>query len=176
MNFLRDPEKKATYQTMICVNGDTVPWNDARTFQGHPYYKKYADDINPKDWWGSRTQQVIRYAEVLLTYAEAKAMSDGPDASAYNALNTIRNRAGLKNLTQGLSARAFRDSVVAERGWEFAGGENASRWFDLIRLEILEAATMKRDPAETPLYHPPTHDDYWRRIPTSESSIEPRIY
>jgi starch-binding outer membrane protein, SusD/RagB family len=174
--FPKGPRKNATFQTRICVNGDTVPWNDGRTFTGHPYYKKYAEDVNPTDWWGSRTQQVIRYAEVLLTYAEAKAMSGGPDATAYQALNTIRNRAGLPDITAGLSAEAFRDSVVAERGWEFAGGENASRWFDLIRLELLEEVTLKRDPAEMPLYHAPTHDDYWREIPGSESSVKTRIY
>jgi len=97
-------------------------------------------------------------------------MSGGPDASAYEALNTIRNRAGLPDLASGLSAKAFRDSVVAERGWEFAGGESASRWFDLIRLELLEEATLKRDPAEMPLHHAPTHEDYWMKIPASEAS------
>jgi hypothetical protein len=168
--------KNATFQTMICVDGDTVPWNDPRTYLRHPYYKKYADDVNPSDWWGSRTQQIIRFAEVLLTYAEARAMSGGPDDSAYRALNMIRNRAGLPDLTQGISSEAFRDSVVAERGWEFAGGEYASRWFDLIRLELLEEVTKYRDPSEIQLHHFPTHDDYWRTIPSDESGVIPRLY
>ena len=73
------------------------------------------------NWAGSRTIYMMRYAEVLLTYAEAKAMSASPDATAYNAINAVRHRAGLTDLQPGLSQTAFRDSVVAERGWEFAG-------------------------------------------------------
>jgi hypothetical protein len=174
-NFPEGPRKDATYQTIINVNGTPVPWDDPSTFQGNPYFKKYADDVNNRDWWGSRCEQVIRYAEVLLTYAEAKAMSDGPDASAYDALNTIRNRAGLPDIATGLSAIAFRDSVVAERGWEFAGGETASRWFDLIRLEMLEAVTANRDPSELPLNHPPNKSDYWSPKPLGDASLNPNL-
>src|SRR5690606_28254203 len=104
----------------------------------HPYFLKYRDDesYDPathkmNDWWGSATVYLIRYAEVLLTYAEAKAMSGaGPDLTAYAAINEVRNRAGLEALQPGLGQAAFRDSVIAERGWEFAGFEPASRWFD----------------------------------------------
>ncbi len=170
-NFPAGPRKDATYQTVIKVNGTPVPWDDPSTLQGNPYFKKYADDVNNGDWWGSRCEQVIRYAEVLLTYAEAKAMSDGPDQSAYDALNTIRNRAGLPDIATGLSAMAFRDSVVAERGWEFAGGETASRWFDLIRLEMLETVTANRDPSELPLNHFPNHTDYWSPKPIGDVSL-----
>jgi len=173
--FPAGPRKDATYQTTINVNGVSVPWDDPRTFQKHPYFKKYSDDVNPHDWWGSRAEQIMRYAEVLLTYAEAKAMSDGPDASAYAALNRVRNRAGLPDLTPGLSAEQFRDSVVAERGWEFAGGEMCSRWFDLIRTETLEQATALRDPSELPLTHQPTHADYWMPIPAADVSLNPNL-
>jgi hypothetical protein len=164
--FPPGPRKDATYQTLIPVrNAGEVLWDDDRTWRKHPYFKKYQDDFPGATWAGSRTEQLIRYAEVLLTYAEAKAMSNGPDETAYNALNKVRNRAGLPDITPGLSAEAFRDSVIAERGWEFAGGEPASRWFDLIRLERVEEVTLLRDSTEIPLDHHPTHDDYWRPIP-----------
>jgi len=98
-------------------------------------------------------------------------MSGGVDASAYNAVNLIRSRAGLPDLTPGLSATDFRDSVVAERGWEFAGGEPASHWFDLIRLEKVEEAALNRDPKELVLKHTPTKSDYWMPLPSVDKSL-----
>ncbi len=38
---------------------------------------------------------VIRYADVLLMYAEAQNEAVGADASVYDAVNRIRQRAGL---------------------------------------------------------------------------------
>ena len=175
--FPAGPRKDVTYQTTVQIDESTVvPWNDPRTLKQHPYFQKYTDDRDKYDWWGSRTQQIIRYAEVLLTYAEAKAMSDGVDASAYNAVNLIRNRAGLPNLTSGLSSTDFRDSVVAERGWEFAGGEPASRWFDLVRLERVEGATLNRNHGELTLKHTPTKSDYWMPLQSVDKSLNPNLH
>jgi hypothetical protein len=175
--FPAGPRKNITYQTRIKIDANTVvPWNDSRTLRQHPYFHKYTDDRDSLDWWGSRTQQIIRYAEVLLTYAEAKSMSGGVDASAYNAVNLIRSRAGLPDLTPGLSATDFRDSVVAERGWEFAGGEPASHWFDLIRLEKVEDAALNRDSKELVLKHTPTKSDYWMPLPSVDKSLNPNLH
>ena len=94
---------------------------------------------NYNDWTSSRTTIAMRYAEVLLIYAEAQAMASSPDATAYAAINQVRTRAGLPNLESGLSQTAFRDAVIAERSWEFAGIEaNGSNWFDLVRTETVE--------------------------------------
>lgn len=81
----------------------------------------------------------IRYAEVLLIYAEAKSQSSGgPDATAYNAINLVRNRVGLPNLTAGLSKQQFLDSVLRERRYEFFG-EEAMRYMDLKRYKLAGA-------------------------------------
>ena len=93
----------------------------------------------------------IRYPMVLLDFAEASAMSTGaPSSNAYAAINLVRQRAGEPNLVAGLSAQAFRDSVVAERGWEFAG-ENGMRWFDIVRLQILPQINAARSSLENPI-------------------------
>ncbi len=76
-----------------------------------------------------RNTPVIRYAEVLLTYAEA-FNETGQTAAAEPYLNKVRNRAGLGNLT-GLSQDAFRDAVLQERRIEFFG--EGHRFFDLRR-------------------------------------------
>ena len=175
--FPAGPRKDATYQTIMDKdNFGKVSWDDPRTSTRHPYFKKYQEEYPGAVWIGCRTEQVIRYAEILLNYAEAQVMSTGiADDSAYAAVNQIRKRAGLPNITPGLSAIAFRDSVLAERGWEFAGGEAASRWFDLIRTESLEQATLLRSIQEQPLYKQPDHQDYWLPIPSVDALANPLL-
>ena len=137
---------------------------------------KYRDDesYDPathkmNDWWGNATVYVIRYPEVLLTYAEAQTMSTGTaDATAYEAVNKVRRRAGLKDLEAGLAKDKFQAAVIAERGWEFAGFEPAARWFDLIRTETVAKANANRGTGELTLVGKPddsSHSFYWAPIP-----------
>lgn len=101
---------------------------------------------------------IIRYADVLLLYAEAlNELNHGPTAEAYAALNIVRGRAyapltlynpksvsyssynytGNGNYTDhsfdlsGLSYIQFKDAVFNERRREFFF--EANRWFDLVR-------------------------------------------
>lgn len=74
----------------------------------------------------------LRLAEIYLTYAEAvNEFNGGPNAEAYDAVNKVRNRVGLNNLTPGLSKVAFREAVLTERALEF--GFEEVRWYDIIR-------------------------------------------
>lgn len=43
---------------------------------------------------------LMRYAEVLLTYAEAKIELNELDNSVYEAINQVRNRAGMRNVSE----------------------------------------------------------------------------
>ena len=82
---------------------------------------------------------ILRYSDLLLTYAEALNEIGGPSAEAFEAINKVRRRAYGKpvataNATtdlQGLSKTALQDAILDERRWEF-GFEN-HRWFDLVR-------------------------------------------
>lgn len=74
---------------------------------------------------------ILRYAELLLIHAEAENEANGPTPKAYKSLNRVRNRAGLTNLTTGLTKDQFRDSVYLDRRLEVAF--EYQRWFDLIR-------------------------------------------
>lgn len=67
------------------------------------------------------------HADVLLIYAEAQAMSAGVDASAYNAINRVRERAGLEDIDPGLSSTEFQKKVIEERGWELGTFKTAIR-------------------------------------------------
>jgi hypothetical protein len=74
---------------------------------------------------------LIRYADVLLIYAEASNEVNGPGAKAYDAVNQVRTRATLPNLT-GLSKEQFREAIWRERWYELCF-ENVT-WFDMARL------------------------------------------
>jgi hypothetical protein len=181
--FPSGPRKDATFLTQAkkSPTDPVLTWQNYRT--KHPYYKKWLDipgwDENNAsayfDWWSSRSVMVIRYAEVLLVYAEAKAMSGGTDALAYTCVNRVKTRAGVPNLAGGLSATAFRDSVIVERKWEFAGNEPNARWFDMVRTETVESATAKRDPLEIPLVNQPTKARYFAPIPSVDRVLNPNL-
>jgi hypothetical protein len=53
----------------------------------------------------------------------------GPTTEAYAAINAVRTRAGVANLTPGLSKQLFKDSVFVERRKELVG-EGPNAYFD----------------------------------------------
>jgi hypothetical protein len=74
---------------------------------------------------------IIRYADVLLMYAEAAGSSD---SNALTYINQVRSRAGLTTalVQTDIDTDAKFDNVISnERRWEFMGENH--RWFDIIR-------------------------------------------
>ena len=103
------------------------------------------------------TLYLLRYAQTLLTYAEAKARSGDIDESAYEAVNQIRRRANKLDpftpsqfdLSPGLTTEQFLDSVVWERAWELCT-EPEGRWFDIVRLDLRSKLAEYRYPQDVP--------------------------
>ncbi len=83
--------------------------------------------------WGTRTgQPVVRYAEVLLSFAEAENELNGPTSTAVNALKQVTDRAGIEiPATATTSKEALRSYLLEERGHELFG--EGVRRQDLIR-------------------------------------------
>ncbi|HEY9259554.1 RagB/SusD family nutrient uptake outer membrane protein [Chitinophaga sp.] len=112
-------------------------WNATKT--GY-YLRKFMDDKNPIDnpWdiAGLQPWIYLRYAEVLLNYAEAQNEAVGPDATVYDAVNKIRQRASVKQplLTPGLSQADMRTAIQRERQVELAYEEH--RFYDVRRWKI----------------------------------------
>jgi len=82
---------------------------------------------------------LIRYAEILLTYAEGKIESDQIDQSVYDAINSIRqgrNDVKLPVIASGLSKTELRVIVRNERKVELAF--EGLRLFDLRRWKTAE--------------------------------------
>jgi hypothetical protein len=77
----------------------------------------------------------IRYAEILLNYAEAINEAEGP-MPAYDAVNAIRRRAGQPDLLAGLSQAAMRERIRNERRVELSFEEH--RYWDVRRWKIAE--------------------------------------
>ncbi len=150
----RDPRMRFT----MFVDGDVlpsgiqfrpVPGEDGADEVGKTQYntstgyslKKYivADDLTTPGASGLNFI-LLRYAEVLLTYAEAKIELDEIDASVYDAINAVRTRAdvGLPALTAGLTQEALREIVRRERTVELA----FEGWhlFDIRRWKTAETA------------------------------------
>lgn len=81
---------------------------------------------------------LIRYAEVLLTYAEAKIELNETDQSVYDAINAIRGRSdvNLPPVDPGKTQAELRDIVRHERMVELAF--EGHRLFDLRRWRLAE--------------------------------------
>lgn len=79
---------------------------------------------------------IMRYAEILLNYAEAQNEAVGPDNTVYNAVNAIRARVGMPNLPTGLTQAEMRTRIRHERRVEFAFEEQ--RFWDIRRWKIAE--------------------------------------
>jgi len=79
---------------------------------------------------------IFRYAEVLLSYAEAQNEAVGPDASVYSAVNSIRARSLLPALPAGFDQTQMRAAIKRERRLELFWEER--RWYDMIRTKDIE--------------------------------------
>ncbi|WP_276166053.1 RagB/SusD family nutrient uptake outer membrane protein [Zobellia alginiliquefaciens] len=105
--------------------------NDTIVLGGHFLYKHFDITANLDTASSDLNWDLIRYAEVLLIYAEAANEVSGPTADTYQAINSIRIRAELPELS-GLSKDQFREAVWKEK-WHELSYENVT-WFDMVRL------------------------------------------
>lgn len=72
----------------------------------------------------------IRFADVLLQWAEAKNEADGPSAEIFNAINKVRDRGHVPHLS-GLSKDNLRQEIRLERMRELPG--EGQLFFDVRR-------------------------------------------
>jgi hypothetical protein len=99
------------------------------------YSRKKLNPLNrPATGLSGANYIYYRYAEVLLGYAEAQNEAVGPDASVYSAINQIRARVNLPDVTPGLTQAEMREVIRQERRIEFCY-EN-KRFYDIIRWRI----------------------------------------
>lgn len=129
------------------VADPVAPFNDGRDYRSGTgeqylaYTTKYTDVTDRSLTRTDAMMPLLRYADVVLIYAEASNEVDGLNNDALNALNAVRTRSNATPRWFGSSEdggieskEAFRSAVLEERAMEFAL-ESDRRW-DLIRWGI----------------------------------------
>jgi len=205
--------KEVTYHTEVPTNAagnravadpanaaSLVKWTSFKD-QQNPIFAKitgpWEDDIF-NGFQNSRADYIMRYAEVLLTYAEATGRSGSENAQAWEALNMVRRRS--EGLSVGdpsdvdLTSGDLAELAYTERKWELAG--EYQRWYDLVRMQRVEQALSNRNPqvsigtvfdadgnaTETPLMEASNPikgslgtDNYFSQIPPDELAQLPGL-
>ncbi|WP_442590977.1 RagB/SusD family nutrient uptake outer membrane protein [Pedobacter sp. AW31-3R] len=122
------------------TNGYTHPTTGAYVAFSQVHWNKYWDPSTPTaPTESSKNVPLLRYADVLLMYAEALNELGGPSATAYDALDKVRLRAQVPRLeteSPGLDQTALRDAIFQERRKELS--LEYHRWFDLARRGPVE--------------------------------------
>ena len=164
-----------TFTEVTLPDGSTVPGLDTRngpieawngTYAGY-YVRKFVDPAVDHQFEMQDVPWIfIRYAEILLNYAE-DSIELGDLAEATDALNRIRRRAAMPEFPAGLSAEQLREEYRNERRVELVFEEHrffdARRWMiapdhfgdDALGIEIRVSAT---DPRDRSTYHDYEYD------------------
>lgn len=131
--------------------------------------KKYMDPVAPS---GAVNIPIFRLADVYLIAAEAEAQLNGATTDAYNFIKPVRTRAGLPDLTAGLTKTQFVDSVLRERSWELFG--EGDRWYDLTRTNTFMTVIPKAVNDVFPVRAPQPRNRYFP-IPLDEINANPKL-
>ena len=162
MDYVYNPRPSAS-QTKQVSTDKMVKNNDSRVNSKDCSYnglilKKYVDEEWIDDRLTDTPQRILRYADVLLMYAESKMEMNEIDQSVFDALNSIRARAykcgiaetgkypAITETNQTALRRIIRNERRCELAWE------NRRWFDLIRWRICEPCLT------APIYGLPAND------------------
>lgn len=145
------------------------------------WYRKYLNDemrINQFEVFnGPKNFRSIRYADVLLMYAEA-LNNLGRTAEAYPFVDRVRQRANLATLSSarpGLTQAAFQRQLEHERITELTG--ECTRWNDLARWGYFDdAAKLAQLQARDPEFAAfRIGRNKYQPIPQSEIDINPNL-
>ncbi|MCI5080493.1 MAG: RagB/SusD family nutrient uptake outer membrane protein [Saprospiraceae bacterium] len=140
-----DPRYHATILSYEPEEGYTtaygVDWFERGFGENDYYIKKYTNAVNGTDAFTSGfNYHIIRYADVLLLYAECLANS-GNIAEAASYVQQVRDRANLPDREAEFAAYSldqFMDQLEHERIMELA--IEGKRWYDIKRWGLLENA------------------------------------
>ena len=122
-------EEKQFYYKTFSLKTDRSKTKD---LGGYYLYKHFDTDAQLNTKSSGLNWPLKRYAEILLTFAEASNEVSGPTEPAYAAINKVRKRANLPELAS-LTQQQFREAVWKERWYELSF-ENIT-WFDMARLK-----------------------------------------
>ncbi len=144
--WLTESPDEPRQQAYLILEHNGVPYTDFN--EQRPFIRKYSLPYISLDEYetfqSTANIPILRYADVLLIYAEAENMAEGgPTPAAYEAINQVRRRAFNLPLTtpdagvdlSGLNQAEFDAAVIEERNRELCF--EYDRWFDLVRKRML---------------------------------------
>ncbi|MEO5601082.1 MAG: RagB/SusD family nutrient uptake outer membrane protein [Cyclobacteriaceae bacterium] len=171
-NFPAEPRKDAY---LLLEDWDGTPYTE--WYGTTPYVKKFLYDSrdNQERYRSVQNIPILRFADVLLLFAEAENMvNGGPTQAAVDAANKIIDRANNNianpldpRLTIGMSPAAFDAAVIQQRNLELCF--EYDRWYDLIRKRIL------CDTAIPEIQQNCDDDDYLWPIPQTDLRLNPAL-
>jgi len=147
--FFPDTMNRAVYDPRLDA---TIFWNNpvGEDVYGTPFtqrygvastevfFKKYGEYwLTDQQWDASLNFKVLRYADILLMYAEALNEQGNP-GTAKQFVYQVCARAGVAALPAGQTQVEMRDAILHERLLEF--GMESQRWLDLERQNLLTAS------------------------------------
>lgn len=162
LDYIYNPRPSATNTTQVSTgtsvkNKDCKPGSKDCSYNGL-ILRKFIDEEWVDDLKTDAPVRIMRYADVLLMYAEAKLELGQIDQSLYDAVNSVRARAYKAGLAETTKYPAITETddtelrriIRNERRCELAW-ENR-RWFDLIRWRVCEECLT------LPVYGLPSND------------------
>jgi hypothetical protein len=181
-----DPRLEAT---LYYYRGDTTrvygrtwrSWRDSTPNRRAEYqdttrlfFKKYGEyyiGSIDQNWESQINPKVLRFADVLLMYAEA-LNEQGQSGAAAPFVNRVRARAGLRPISAGLSQAQMRAAILKERALEL--GLEGQRWRDLGRQNLFaQLADLRARDADFNTFV--AGQSQLLPIPTREVTLNPNI-
>lgn len=135
----RDPRMELT---IVHVGEDRpyygVPLEEGEKPTDHIWQKGLFLDQDPPSGASNSDQDIvlIRYADILLMYAEAMNEANGPSQQVIDAINLVRERTGIEMppIVNTFDQDGLREQIRHERRVELAG--EGLRFFDIKRWKI----------------------------------------
>ncbi len=132
----------------LYLTGDYTTPAGVKVKVDRPHINKYVDPSGTENN-NSNNWPYLRYADVLLMYAEAQnELGNAQEAATY--LNQVRNRAKLPN-TPAATQAELRQAIEKERRLELAF--EGHRWFDLVRTGKLVTTMRAKGKTGIQEYH-----------------------
>lgn len=131
-------------QIQTFEGGQSKPNGSLQQTKTGYYMRKFMGDFENTNAYSSHSTDwlIMRYADIILGYAEALNESAGPNSNVYNALISIRQRAGIEagaglyGLKAGMTKDEMRTVIRNERRIELAFEE--CRYWDIRRWKLAE--------------------------------------
>ena len=144
-----DRRRKLFVTSYINSDGETVSLLDEDNIRSF----KYIPDPNATGASHGNDIPEIRYADILLSRAEALNELSGPNQESIDLINQVRERANVDplELADFPSKESLRDHIVDERGWEFYS--EGHRRMDLIRTDRFISGALARGKTNAQEHH-----------------------